>query len=99
LSSEAVSERHLVTSGKTHIEWYENGKLSVQVEDPDRRDSLVDYSNNKYIGMISDDVVSSRPICEKVQVEEISNIHCKLVLDNDDNTYGSISASTHFYDI
>jgi len=88
---EEVSERHLITSRKTHIEWYENGKLSVQVEDPDRRDSLIDYKNT-YIGQISDDVVSARPICEKVEAEELSNIHCKLVFDNDASTYGVISA-------
>ena len=92
------SSHHVITSGKTHIEWYENGKLSVQVEDPDRRDALVDYTNN-YIGQISDDVVSARPLCELVEDEQISNIHCKLVLDNNSNLNGVISVQTHLFDL
>lgn len=95
---EEVSERHLITSGKTHIEWYENGKLSVQVEDPDRRDAIVSYNNN-YISQISDDAVSAWPICDKVANNEISNIHCKLVMDNDGSSFGVISAQTHHYDL
>ena len=90
---EEVSERHLITSGKTHIEWYENGKLSVQVEDPDRRDAIVNYNNN-YIGQISDDTVSARPICDKISSNELSNIHCKLVMDNTENN-GQILLNTH----
>lgn len=74
-SSEAVSERHLITSGKTHIEWYENGKISAIVVDPDRRYAEVNY-NNTYIGQISDDQVSARPVVASVDNEDISSIDC-----------------------
>lgn len=90
---EQVSQRHLITSGKTHIEWYENGKLSVQVEDPDRRDAIVNHNNN-YIGQINDDAVSTRPVCDKIAANELSNIHCKLVMDNAVNN-GQMLINTH----
>ena len=95
-SSEAVSERHLITSGKTHIEWYENGKISAIVVDPDRRYAEVNY-NNTYIGQISDDQVSARPVVASVDNEDISSIDCQLVLDNHEFN-GTISCGTHYFD-
>lgn len=95
--NEEISKKHLLTSGKTHIQWNEDGILSVQVEDPDRREAQVDY-NNLYHNQISDDHVSCRPVVEKVDSEELSNIHCKLVLNNDDGTHGSSLLETHYLD-
>ena len=40
---EPVSTRHMITSGKTHIMWYESGKISAIVEDPIRTQCSVDY--------------------------------------------------------
>jgi len=42
-ASEPVSDRHMITSGKTHMLWYEKGKLSGIVEDPIRTYCSVDY--------------------------------------------------------
>lgn len=87
LSSEEVSERHLITSGKTHVEWYENGKLSAIVEDPIRTTASVDFDN---------DAVQSRELQDKVDTEEISNLNCQAVLDNKYGR-GTISCSTHYW--
>ena len=87
LSSEEVSQRHLITSGKTHIEWYENGKLSAIVEDPVRTDASVDFNA---------DEVQSRQLQDKVNSEEISNLNCQVVLDNK-YARGTISCSTHYW--
>ena len=40
---EPVSDRHLITSGKTHMMWYEKGILSGIVEDPIRTHCSVDF--------------------------------------------------------
>ena len=103
-SKERVSERHLVTSGKTHIEWFENGKLSAIVEDPIRTICSVDYdsweksgdnisADDKYESTLSNDNVW------KIRDDELSNIDCQLVLDNNGKTHGYLSTSTHWYDI
>lgn len=103
-SKEDVSERHLVTSGKTHIEWYENGKISAIVEDPIRTICSVDYdswekgndnisADDKYQSKLSNDNVW------KIRDNKLSNIDCQLVLDNDGDTFGQLSTSTHRYNI
>lgn len=94
--NELCSTSHLITSGKTHVELFERGCLSVRVEDPDRRDAEVKYNN--YLSQISTDHVTARPIVDRVNTEELSNIHCQLVLDNNDTTNGSIYATTHWFD-
>jgi len=40
---EKVSNKHMITSGKTHMLWYERGLLSGIVEDPIRTQCSVDY--------------------------------------------------------
>jgi hypothetical protein len=92
---EPISERHLVTSGKSHIELYENGKISAIVVDPIRTDALVKYGAEPN-SEISTDVVLSRELEDKVKANEISNINCQFVLDNSVNN-GKLSASTHWY--
>lgn len=92
---ESISERHLITSGKSHIEMYENGKISAVVYDPIRTDAEVKY-NNIPNAEVSTDVVIQRPICDKISKKELSNINCQYVLDNNINN-GTISASTHLY--
>ena len=101
---EKVSERHMITSGKTHMLWYEKGILSGIVEDPIRTQCSVDYdkyeleNNNisvddKYSYEISNDIV------KKISKNEISNINCQYVFNNDAGTHGELSVSTHWYDI
>lgn len=99
---EEVSKKHLITSGKTHIKWFENGKISAIVEDPIRTICSVDYdtwelgNNNildefKYTTSLSNDNVW------KIRDHELSNIDCQFVLDNNGDAYGKLSASTHWY--
>lgn len=101
---EDVSERHLITSGKTHMMWYENGKISAIVEDPIRTYCSVDFDQfelednntsvtNKYNYKITN------PVNEKIAKNEISNINCQYVLDNNGEAHGVLSTSTHWYDI
>ena len=93
---EPVSDRHLLTSGKTHVELYESGKLSAIVVDPVRTEAKVKYDTSLE-AELSVDAVESRPIADKVDDEEISSINCQLVMDND-VARGTISASTHYFD-
>jgi len=86
---EEVSKRHLITSSKSHLEFYESGKISAAVYDPIRTDASVDYTNN---------IVSGRHLCEQVSANEISNINCQAVLDNAYKN-GQLSTSTHLYEI
>lgn len=101
---EDVSDRHLITSGKTHIKWFEKGKLCAIVEDPIRTICSVDYDSwelgnnnisddNKYKTKLSNDNVW------KIRDNKLSNIDCQFVLDNDAEAHGKLSASTHWYDI
>lgn len=101
---EEVSDRHMITSGKTHMLWYENGKLSGIVEDPIRTECSVDYDQfeleanntsveNKYSYSISNDILN------KIAKNEISNINCQYVLDNNGGTHGKLSTSTHWFNI
>jgi hypothetical protein len=92
---EPISERHLITSGKSHIEMYENGKISAVVYDPIRTDAEVLY-NDIPNAEVSTDTVIQRSICDKIDKNELSNINCQYVLDNNINN-GTISASTHLY--
>ena len=43
--------------------------------------------------------MSARPACDKIAANELSNIHCKLVMDNNDTTNGSILVETHYDNI
>ena len=101
---EPVSERHMITSGKTHMLWYEKGLLSGIVEDPIRTQCTVKYdkfelennntsADNKYSYEITNELQ------EKVDKNEISNINCQYVFDNDGGVHGELSVSTHWYDI
>ena len=103
-STEAVSNKHLVTSGKTHIKWFENGKISAIVEDPIRTICSVDYdswelandnisADDKYKSKLSNDNVW------KIRDNKLSNIDCQLVLDNNGGTFGQLSTSTHRFNI
>ncbi len=78
---EPVSDKHLITSGKTHIKWFENGKLSAIVEDPIRTICSVDYdswefgndnisADDKYKSKLSNDNVW------KIRDNKLSNIDC-----------------------
>ena len=78
---EEVSDKHLITSGKTHIKWFEKGKLSAIVEDPIRTHCSVDYdtfeknednisTDNKYDSTLSNDNL------KKIRDNELSNIDC-----------------------
>ena len=93
---EEISDKHLVTSGKSHIELYEDGKISAIVADPIRTDAKVKYGS-QVNDELSVDAVSQRPIADLVDVEALSNANCQLVLDTSSN-HGTLSASTHFYD-
>lgn len=86
---EEESRKHLVTSGKSRVEIYESGKISAVVEDPIRTEAAVDYSQ------LSGEL-SSRPVQDAVDLEQISNMNCQLVLDNAFGN-GTISCSTHRY--
>lgn len=101
-STEEESRRHLITSGKTHIEWFENGKLSAIVEDPIRTICSVDFdswekgndnisADDKYQSKLSNDNVW------KIRDNKLSNIDCQLVLDNNGKTNGKLSTSTHYF--
>lgn len=101
---EEVSERHLITSGKTHMMWYECGKLSGIVVDPIRTNCSVEYDQfekednntsveNKYSYEITN------PVNEKISKNQLSNINCQYVLDNDAGVHGELSTSTHWYDL
>ena len=101
---EEVSERHMITSGKTHMIWYENGKISAIVEDPIRTYCSVDYDQfelennntsveNKYSYSISNDIV------DRISKNKLSNINCQYVLDNNGDVHGELSTSTHWYNI
>ena len=92
---EEQSTRHMVTSGKTHVEIFENGKLSSIVQTPDTRISEVKY-NETEDGYLSADAVVARPIYQQIDEREISTINCQHVLDVNSN-YGEISASTYYY--
>ena len=93
--TEQISERHLITSGKSHIELYENGKISAMVVDPIRTDAEVKYGSNPN-DELSVDAVIKRDIVEKIDAKELSNINCQFVLDNNINN-GRLSVSTHWY--
>lgn len=94
---EDVSKRHLITSGKARVEFFESGKLSAVVESPDRRDAEVEYKND-YTMQLSDDHVTERPTQDKVDNNEISNVNCQFVMDNS-HLSGTVSASTHLFDV
>ena len=94
---EKVSSKHLITSGKSQIEIFEDGKISAIVEDPVSTSAIIDYHDDKNIlSILSTDCISARPICDKIDNNEISNIHCKLVLDNQLSN-GSILENTHHF--
>ena len=95
-NDELCSTRHLVTAGKSHVEMYESGKISAIVVDPIRTQAEVDYGT-EVDSPLSIDAVTSRPICEKVDAEEMSSINCQYVMDNDYG-HGTVSSSTHWYD-
>ena len=95
-NDELTSTRHLVTAGKSHVEMFEDGKISAIVFQPIRTEATAKY-NGTPDSPISVDAVESRPICEKVDSNEISNINCQIVLDNYVSN-GTLSNSTHYFD-
>lgn len=86
----------MLTAGKSHYQMHEAGKISAIVFDPIRTEAKVKYESGVN-APLSVDAVESRPVCDKVDSEELSSIHCQQVLDNDSSTYGSISHSTHYF--
>lgn len=95
-NDELCSTRHLITAGKSHYEMYESGKISAIVVDPIRTEANVqrEYTVDSPLSI---DAVSSRPTCELIDSDQISNINCQYVLDNSSN-HGAISATTHWFD-
>lgn len=95
-NEELSSSKHLVTAGKSHVEMYEDGKISAIVFDPIRTEANVSYGQTPDASL-SIDAVESRPICDKVAANELSNINCQFVLDNHAN-HGTLSSGTHYFD-
>lgn len=95
-NSEEQSSKHMFTAGKSHYQLHEAGKISAIVFDPIRTEAKVKHESG-IDAPLSVDAVESRPACDKVDSEEVSSVHCRQVLDNDNNTHGSISHSTHYF--
>lgn len=94
-NEEQTSNKHLITSGHSHIEMYEDGKISAMVVAPIRTEAVVEYHATPDASL-SVDAVDSRPICDKIAEDALSNINCQYVLDNSKNN-GMISSSTHYF--
>ena len=94
-NEEQTSNKHLITSGHSHIEMYEDGKISAMVVAPIRTEAVVEYHATPDASL-SVDAVDSRPICDKIAEDALSNINCQYVLDNTENN-GTISSSTHYF--
>jgi hypothetical protein len=59
----------------------QHGELKLQVEDPDRRDTTVEYGE-KYNDKISADHVSVRLSVDAINENELSALHCGIYLNN-----------------
>lgn len=94
-NEELSSSKHLVTAGKSHVKMFEDGKISAIVVQPIRTEAKVSYGPEPD-SPISVDAVESRPICEQVEANQISNINCQMVLDNS-AANGTLSNSTHYF--
>lgn len=92
---EIVSDKHLITAGKSHIQMHESGKISSIVCFPIRTEAKVEYDDSPTAELSTDHVVE-RPLCDKVDNDKVMNINCQNVLDNYAN-YGTISSSTHYF--
>ena len=92
------SPRHIITAGKSHIEFYEKGILSGIVVDPDRRETNVDF-DKKIHSISSKSKVIERPVADLVNKEELSNIWSRYVFDNDGGTHGYSYLNTHWLDL
>lgn len=94
-NDEAESSRHMLTSGKTHIEIFESGKISSIVQTPDTRPATVKYNNDE-AAYLSTDAVQERPVYDQIARGELSTINCQHVLDDDVNN-GEVSSSTYCF--
>lgn len=88
---EAVSKKHLLTTGMAHLQMHESGKISAYVQQPYDNDVSVDFSHGDVSCEISADVA------KKIDENQLSHIVVQQVLDNSLNK-GEISSSTHFYE-
>lgn len=75
---------------------YEDGRISSIVVNPDLRTAKVDYRDDLEY---PDSQVSSRPIWEFIDDNQISHVAVQHVMDNDAGYMGIISSGTHFYNI
>ena len=78
---EFQSEKHRISSEKSWIQMEQHGELKLQVEDPDRRDTTVEYGE-KYNDKISADHVSVRLSVDAINENELSALHCGIYLNN-----------------
>lgn len=92
---EPQSTRHMITSGKSHVEIFENGKISSIVQTPDTRPAVVKF-NNEENAYLSTDAVEERPIYDLIADKEISTVNCQHVLDVVAND-GEVSSSTYCF--
>ena len=95
--SELVSPRHLVTSGKSQIEIYESGKISSLVSDPIRTEAVAEHAGD-IREFLSGEYVTARPMLEKIAANEVSNVYCQHVLDNEAYR-GQVLSETYRYDV
>lgn len=91
---EIESEKHKISSEKSWLQFEEHGELKLQVEDPDRRDAKIIYGA-QYNDKISSDHVSARLSVDKINTDELSNLHCGLYFDNYNNK-GTIHTQTYY---
>lgn len=89
------SDKHLITSGNTQIQLHESGKLSVIVRNPYQLHAKVDH-NDTFQYESQYDHTTDYPVEYKVEMDQISSIHCKVVVDNEVNN-GEIFSSTYQY--
>ena len=91
LQDEDISKKHMFTTGMSHFQMHESGKISSYVQQPYDNNVSIDFSRGDVSCEISDEVM------QQINNNEISHIVCQSVLDNDIHK-GEISASTHFYE-
>lgn len=96
---ELCATKHLITSGKTQIELFENGKAYCVVKDPDRRPAIVDYKSLDDVTKLLNDSVSAYTVATSAENLQISSIDCQFALDNDMSCHGLAQMKTQFYDI
>lgn len=98
---EEISKKHLITSGKTHVEMFEKGILSAVVENPIRLDCKVkctDYEKSLNNIELDNSNTITNDTTKKIAEKQLSNIQCKIVLNNDADQKGLIQEKTHYFE-